>query len=188
MLGLMGTATNEGPCALLLIDVIGRFDFPEAEQLLPKAVRAAERLAALKTQARSAGAPVLYVNDNYGRWDSDFKDTLAQALASPGRPVAERLAPEPGDYFVLKPKNSGFHATPLAVLLTHLGVTRLVVGGFATELCVLYTVHDAHARNYRVRVLSDGVAAADDATHRFALAQMARLGNVELSESAELHF
>lgn len=188
MLGPMGTATGEGSEALLLIDVIGRFDFPEAEQLLPKAARAAERLAALKAQARSAGAPVLYVNDNYGHWDSDFKDTLAAALASAGRPVAEQLEPEPGDYFVLKPKNSGFHATPLEVLLSHLGVKRLVVGGFATELCVLYTVHDAHARNYRVRVLSDGVAAAADDDHRFALAQMARLGNVELMGSRDVTF
>ena len=40
----------------------------------------AERLAALKRRAKAAGIPVIYVNDNFGRWRSDLQALVTHCL------------------------------------------------------------------------------------------------------------
>jgi nicotinamidase-related amidase len=65
-------APDESRVVLLLIDVINDLSFPEADELLRFALPMAERLRALKRRARRAGVPAIYVNDNFGRWRSDF--------------------------------------------------------------------------------------------------------------------
>ena len=59
--------------ALLLIDVINDLAFPGSEVLVAQAEPMALRLAALKRRAAAAGVPVIYVNDNFGQWRSDFR-------------------------------------------------------------------------------------------------------------------
>ncbi len=105
--------------ALILIDVINDFDFPEAEQLLPQAVVMAKAIKLLKGRAKLAGLPVIYVNDNFGRWRSDFRAQIEHCLAGQGREIVATLKPEHDDYFVLKPMHSGFYSTSLDVLLRH---------------------------------------------------------------------
>jgi nicotinamidase-related amidase len=93
-----------------VIDVINDLEFPEGDQLLRFAVLMADRIARLKERAGRAGVPVIYVNDNFGRWRSDFNAQVEHCLGDGvrGKPIAERLRPGEGDYFVLKPKHSGF--------------------------------------------------------------------------------
>lgn len=69
---LQGSAPDRALGALLLIDVINDLEFEGGAELLEQALPMAERIAALKRRARSFGIPVLYVNDNFGRWRSDF--------------------------------------------------------------------------------------------------------------------
>ncbi len=78
----------------------------------------------LKRRAKAAGIPVIYANDNFGRWKSDFRWILERCLqeGDARRPLAERLAPDEDDYFVLKPKHSAFFATTLHTLLRYLSV------------------------------------------------------------------
>src|SRR5690349_3186741 len=114
---LHGSAPDECRVALLIIDMINAFDFEGAHAMLPRALAAAKATAALKRRARSAGVPVVYVNDNFGRWRSDFRSTLPHCLRTgvAGKPIAELLRPDEDDYFVLKPKHSGFQFTTLDV-------------------------------------------------------------------------
>src|SRR5689334_4379090 len=104
-----------GPTALLIIDMISDWDFPDADGLLPQAMRIASAIAALANRFRTGQMPVIYANDNHGRWRSDFRQVVAAALNGKGggAEIARALAPRPDDYFVLKPKHSSFHATPL---------------------------------------------------------------------------
>jgi len=103
---LHGSAPDKHEIALLLIDVINDFDFPEAEQLLRYARPMGRTLLRLKRRAYEAGVPVIYVNDNFGRWKSDFRRTLEHcARYGRGRDVVRLLRPEETDYFVLKPKH-----------------------------------------------------------------------------------
>src|SRR5688500_3972179 len=101
--------------ALLLIDVINDLDFDGSEALVEQAEPMALRLAKLKRRAAAAGVPCIYVNDNFGQWRSDFRQTVAHCTAagSPGRVVSRRLRPTRNDYFVLKPRHSGFYDTTL---------------------------------------------------------------------------
>ncbi|MDF2640429.1 MAG: isochorismatase [Novosphingobium lindaniclasticum] len=166
------TSTDtSGHTALLIIDMINRFDFEGAEALLPKAREAAKVIADLRQEAVKRGHPVIYVNDNFGEWHSERSRLVAQALDG-GEEIARLLEPARDDYFVIKPQFSGFYATNLPVLLPKLGVTRLVLTGVATDICVLFTAADAHMREYGLWVPSDAVAAESDERSRWALGIM----------------
>ena len=125
---LHGSAPDKHTFALLLIDVINDFDFPEADQLLKYARPMARNLLRLKRRAQKAGVPVVYVNDNFGRWKSDFRRTVEHCSQhGRGREVVELLRPEENDYFVLKPKHSGFFSTTLETLLRYLETQTLIL-------------------------------------------------------------
>jgi nicotinamidase-related amidase len=143
--------------ALVLIDVINGFDFEGSGAMVRAATRAAPKIEALSERARRERVPVVYVNDNFGRWRSDFKAIVAACTApdQPGHAIAGRLRPKEGDYFVLKPRHSGFYSTALEVLLQHLRVDNLVLCGFAANMCVEFTANDAYIRGYSVVVPSD---------------------------------
>ena len=157
---LHGSAPDTCPLALLLVDVINPLDFPEADQLLPHALLAAERLADLKARARKAKVPVIYANDNFGRWRSDLNAVVERCRESgcKGRELIELLRPEKEDYFVLKPKHSAFFSTTLDTLLRYLGTETLIIGGFAADICVLFTADDAYLRDLKIVIPADGVA------------------------------
>ena len=158
-----------GGSALLLIDFIHTLDYEYGEALLPHALNAAQSVAELKKRANAAGVPVIYVNDNFGEWRSDFKKVVEHCLSCPGRPLAELLAPGKKDYFVLKPKNSGFYQTPLRTLLDALNVKKLILTGLTADICVLFTANDAHLQEFEISVASDCVASADPKDTDYAL-------------------
>lgn len=185
---LHGSAPDRHPVALLLVDVINTMDFDQGKALLEQALPRARNIARLAKRAREHGIPVVYANDNFGRWRSDFREVVKNATSegSRGRAVAELLVPEPDDYFVLKPKHSAFHETSLAVLLSHLGTSRLIIGGFAADVCVLFTAHDAYMRDYALNVPSDCVASVSPAENRRVLAYMRRVMGVSTTPSSKL--
>jgi nicotinamidase-related amidase len=182
---LHGNVPDQSDVAVLLIDVINDLEFEGGERLLPSALAAADRLAALAERARRAGVPVIYANDNFGRWRSDFSKLLARVLNEDvrGRPIAVRLRPQPTDYIVLKPKHSAFFSTALDLLLRYLKTRTLVIGGFTADRCVLFTASDAYLRDFRVVVPSDGVASLDPQANRHALSQMRTLLGADVRPS-----
>jgi nicotinamidase-related amidase len=187
---LHGSAPDECRVALLIIDMINAFDFDGADEMLPRALAAARAVAALKQRARKARVPVVYVNDNFGRWRSDFRSTLAHCLRHGvrGKPIAELLGPDEDDYFVLKPKHSGFQLTTLDVLLKHLGADTLILAGVAGNFCVLFTAHDAYMRDYHLIVPSDCIASQTEDADRYALAHMAKVTKADTRPSSEIDF
>ncbi|MDB5302792.1 MAG: uncharacterized protein JWM97_341 [Phycisphaerales bacterium] len=176
--------------ALLIIDAINDLEFPGGEKILPWAKKLATRLAPFRTEARRHGVPVIYVNDNFGRWRSSAQDVYAHGArrSARGREVVRKLKPGRSDYFVLKPRHSGFFATSLAPLLEYLQVKRLILSGIATNLCVLFTAHDAHMHRYPMIVLSDCCAAESDFDHNVALAQLERFCDARVCLSTEFSF
>jgi nicotinamidase-related amidase len=146
--------------ALLLLDLISDFDFPDGGQLLRAALPAAQRIGKLRHRAKAAGIPVIYVNDNLGKWQSDRHELLKHCLGeqSKGRPLVQHIAPEVDDYFIFKPKHSGFYATPLAELLQASGTKRLIITGTTSHQCVLFTAMDAYVRDFELVVPRDCIA------------------------------
>src|SRR2546423_14912066 len=76
---------HKSAAALILVDVINHFDFPDAQRLLKNALPIAARLARLKERARGFGIPVIYVNDNFGPWRSQPMEHI-EKLLRPGTP------------------------------------------------------------------------------------------------------
>jgi len=180
-----GCAPEKADVVLLLVDVINLFDFPRASRLLHFALPAARRLRALKERLKKKSVPAIYVNDNFGRWRSDFKKQVQDCIKSrsAGAEIASLLLPEEDDYFVLKPKHSGFFSTALDVLLRYLGAKRLIIAGFAADICVLFTANDAHMRDFDVIIPSDCVASESTEAKRRACQFMKRFAAAKICVS-----
>ncbi|HWS88645.1 MAG TPA: isochorismatase family cysteine hydrolase [Pyrinomonadaceae bacterium] len=187
---LHGNVPDKSNVALLLIDVINDLEFDSGAELLRHALPMAERLAALKRRAKEAGVPVIYVNDNFGKWQSDFKQVLEHVMKDDvrGRPVAEILRPDEDDYFVLKPKHSGFFSTTLDILLDYLQAKTLVLTGLTGDICVLFTAHDAYMRDFNLVIPADCVASNDPRENEYTLKKMQSLMDADISPSTELDF
>jgi nicotinamidase-related amidase len=163
--------------ALLLIDFMNPLDFDGAQALAPHAVAAAKRAARLRDVMRANGSPIIYANDNFGRWESDFAAVVDACKRRGGAAAAmvELLAPQPGDRSVLKPRHSAFFGTPLEFLLDELDVGDLVLAGLAADSCIMFTAHDAYLREYGLWIPADCVASEQDSWRESALAYMARV-------------
>jgi nicotinamidase-related amidase len=187
---LHGNAPDKSDVALLLIDLINDMEFPEGDLLLRHALPMARRVAQVKRRAKDEGVPVIYVNDNFGRWRSDFHAQVEHCLRDGvrGQPVVELLKPDEDDYFVLKPKHSGFFSTTLDMLLEYLGTRAVILTGIAANICVLFTANDAYMRDFHLVVPADCVASNTEEENRHALDQMYKVLKADIRDSTELNF
>jgi nicotinamidase-related amidase len=185
---LHGMVPETSSVALLLLDVLNDMEWEGGEALFQHALPMAERLAALKARAHAAGIPAIYVNDNYGRWRSDFRSLATHCLQRdvPGRPIVERLLPTEQDYFVLKPKHSGFYSTTLDTLLLYLRARVLIITGVASNICVLFTANDAYMRDFHLIVPADCVAAESEEENEHAIRLMRQVLKADTRPSTEI--
>jgi nicotinamidase-related amidase len=175
------------PVALLVIDVLTTFQFPDGDAILEGALGIRDALVELKGRARKAGIPVLYVNDNFGDWRSEKEVLMGRCLEAKGSQFVRPLLPESEDYFVLKPMHSAFYMTPLEVLLLHLQVETLILTGLTSNSCVTVTAHDANMRGYEIYIPPDCSSARTAEEHRQALAQLEAMAGANLTPSTSLN-
>jgi nicotinamidase-related amidase len=185
---LHGNVPDNAPIALLLIDVINDLAFEQGKALLKHALPMAKKIAALKHKAKQARIPSIYVNDNFGRWQSDFQTLVRHCLDEEvcGKPIATILQPDAEDYFVLKPKHSGFYSTTLELLLQALGARTLILTGIAGNICVLFTANDAYMREYTLVIPSDCIASNTARENTSALHLMQRVLKADIRPSTAL--
>ena len=187
---LHGNAPDKSEVVLLIIDMISDFEFDSGDKILPFAEAIARNIAALKKRAEKAGVAVVYVNDNFGKWRSDFTKQLkhSQSKSVRGHKIARLLAPKKDDYFVLKAKHSAFYSTTLDLLLAYLGAKKLIITGVASDICILFTANDAYMRDYYLHVPGDCVAATDEQTNEATLRYMERVLKADIKPSTEIKF
>ncbi|HSI87465.1 MAG TPA: isochorismatase family cysteine hydrolase [Pyrinomonadaceae bacterium] len=175
---------------LLIIDMVSDFQFEDGKKLFAHTMKIAKRVAELRKRAQDAGVPVVFVNDNFGKWNrdyGDFVDAIREGSAE-GREITDILAPEGDDYFILKPQRSAFYATPLDVLLESMEAERLIITGITTDICVLFTAHDAHMRGFEVIVPEDCAAAVEATFHNQAIKFMERVAEAKIVKAADVKF
>jgi nicotinamidase-related amidase len=179
---------HKSSVALILIDVINQFEFPDSEKVLKNALPMAVRLAKLKDRCRRAGIPAIYVNDNFGQWRSDAKSLVAHCLESgrAGKRFVEQIKPDEHDYCVLKPMHSAFFQTPLEILLRYLGATSLILTGLATNSCIVCSAHDARMRDFSLYVPSDCSAARTRREHEQAIEHIREMACASVIPSPSL--
>jgi nicotinamidase-related amidase len=185
---LHGSAPDKSEVALILVDVINDLDFPEAKQLARFIPDLADKIARLKRRAKAARVPVIYVNDNFGRWRSDFRVLIEHCRKGKSRSLIEKLYPEQDDYFVLKPKHSGFFSSTLETLLRYLRVRRLIITGIAGNFCVLFTANDAYMRDYELAIPCDCVISNTAKENTEALRLMERYLKADTRRSGRISF
>lgn len=158
-----------GRDALVMIDFLPALEFDGAEALCERLNARAQAISELLGRARRKSVPVVWVNDNRERWDITLADLVREAEDGPLAALLSRVRPDAGEACLLKPRHSGFYQTPLAFLLERLGVDRVVLVGAQANICVLFTAHDAHVRQFDVLVPRDGVASVRPAHEQAAL-------------------
>lgn len=183
---LHGSAPDKSETALLIIDVVNDLDFPEANQLMRYAPAMARKIAKLKARAKKARIPIIYVNDNFGRWRSDFRRLIEHCRKGKAREIIDLLRPDDDDYFVLKPKHSGFFASGLETLLRYLGARTLILTGIAGNYCVLFTANDAYMRDYKLIVPRDCTVSNTKKENDQALVLMKNYLKADVRVSAKL--
>ena len=183
-----GNVPDESNAVLILIDLINDFDFVGADDLFEHAKAITEPIATLREKARLEGIPVIYVNDNFGKWQSDFKKLLEHCLRddSQGKSIVEKLKPDEEDYFVLKPKHSAFYSTTLEVVLDYLKAKTLILVGIAGNICVWFTANDAFMRDYRLIIPGDCIASESPKDNQYVLEQMAKILQADTRPSTEI--
>jgi nicotinamidase-related amidase len=183
-----GRRTAPADTALVIVDMISCWDFPDADKLRPHAARIAGRIAALKRRCQREGVPVIYANDNRGQWQSDFGRLVDQSVQCGGdiAAITQTLLPDEHDYFVLKPKQSAFFGTPLELLLQHLGVSRLIVTGVASDQCVVTTAVEARMRDLEVVVPRDCIASQTVQRNDAVLRQLEQAHKLPVTSGARI--
>ncbi|HYJ85245.1 MAG TPA: isochorismatase family cysteine hydrolase [Pyrinomonadaceae bacterium] len=185
---LHGNVPDSAGAALLLIDVINDFEFEGGDTLLDLALPVGKQIAKLKKLAKKAGIPAIYVNDNFGKWQSDLNKIVSHCLEDGvrGEPFVKLVLPDNDDYFVLKPKHSGFYCTSLELLLEHLGAHNLILTGIAGNNCVLFTANDAYMRDFKLFVPADCSVSIEPEDNDYALQQMQTVLKADIRDSTEL--
>lgn len=186
---LHGNAPDCSEAVLLLVDVINDLDFPQNEKLVRDSPKLSAAIASLKQRCKQAGIPTIYVNDNFGKWRSEFSEVVRHCLRpeAPGRGMVEALLPEQQDYVVLKPKHSAFYATPLDTLLEYIGVKNVILAGITTNACVMLTAGDIHVRDLGLFVPSDCVAALTEEDQIEALELMKKNFGADTTPAEQLN-
>jgi nicotinamidase-related amidase len=167
---------DKSKLVLIIIDMINDLEFEDGDKMLPSAIDAARNIVTFKESLRQKSIPTIYVNDNFGKWRSDFRQLVKHVLEDDvrGEPVAEIVKPDDEDYFVIKARHSGFFGTTLETLLQHLGAKTLILAGLTADMCVQFTAQDAHMHQFNLIVPPDLVVCADEKTKGVALSQMTK--------------
>jgi nicotinamidase-related amidase len=171
--------------ALIVVDMLNSYDHDDADRLVASVEDVVEPIAGLVERASSEGVEVIYVNDNYGDWNSSHEELAQRALDGRRPDLVEPLLPPDGADFVIKARHTIFYMTPLEYLLAQKEIGHVVLAGQVTEQCILYSALDAYVRHLRVSVPTDGVAHIHEDLAQAALKMMERNMRAELVSAAE---
>ena len=174
------------PSAIVVIDMLSPYDFPDADKLAESAKDAVPRIAGLIDRATKEDVPVIYVNDNYGDWNSSADELVAAAMEGEHPELVEPIKPPEEASFVIKARHSIFYGTPLEHLLQSEGIDRIVMVGGATEQCILYSALDGYVRGFEVAVPRDAVAHIDERLADAALEMMERNMSADVTPTDEV--
>jgi nicotinamidase-related amidase len=142
----MTTLRNRPNTALLVVDVqIGVVAKAHARDAV------VANIAALVERARREQIPIVWVQDV----------EVDRGRGSEGWPIVPELTPDAAEPLVEKAYGDSFEDTNLEMVLSNLGVGRLVVVGAQTDACIRCTIHGACTRGYDVILISDAHTTED---------------------------
>ena len=171
--------------ALLVIDMLndfvtGKIAAERAEHIIPELDR-------LIAAARETGVPVIYVNDAHRSEDFELDVWGEHAMrGTEGAEVIPELEPGPDDHVFEKRTYDAFYGTGLDEHLRSLGVSRVVLTGLHTNMCIRHASAGALFRGYHIAVPEDCVEAFSEEAHRGGLEYLQDVYNAEITSADEL--
>lgn len=99
-----------------MVDMLNPYEHEDSEQLAEHVSAALPGVEALLEGARSAAASIVYVNDNFGDWNSSAEELAERARAGAHPELVEPVLPPEDASFVIKARHSTFYGTPLEYL------------------------------------------------------------------------
>jgi len=139
-------------------------------------------------KAREAGVKIGYVRIGFSadyrecppnsRIFQGAKKAAMFKLGGWGTEVHPALAPQPGDFDIIKHRVSPFYATSLEAILQAQQIKRLYVSGVSSSGAVLSAAKDGHDRGYDVFVLDDCCCALNESQHQAVIDQVKRMTTV----------
>ena len=173
--------------ALLVIDMLNSYDHDDAEPLAAGVERHLAEMVSLRDEAqRREDVLLVYVNDNYDRWDAGCEALVTRAMNGKRPELVEPIVPTGPVPFLPKGRHSAFYQTALGHLLSIEDVKRVVLTGQVTEQCILYTALDAYLRGYEIVVPPDAVAHIHEDLAQAALRMMQSNMQAELRPAADV--
>jgi nicotinamidase-related amidase len=174
--------------ALVVVDMLNSYEHDDAEPLTESVETIVDPVSRLIARAQDEGVDTIYVNDNYGDWNSSSEELARRALDGARPDLVEPVLPPEGADFVIKARHTIFYMTPLEYLLGQKEIDHLVLVGQVTEQCILYSALDAYVRHFHVTVPSDGVACIHQHLADAALEMMKRNMRAEITSCADVRF
>jgi nicotinamidase-related amidase len=171
--------------ALIIVDMLNPYDHEDADRLTDSVEHVIEPISQLVERATGAGAELIYVNDNYGDWNSSQEELAQRALDGRRRDLVEPILPPDDADFVIKARHTIFYMTPLEYLLSQKEIGHVVLAGQVTEQCILYSALDAYVRHLEVSIPRDGVAHIHEDLAQAALKMMERNMQAEVASAAD---
>jgi nicotinamidase-related amidase len=171
--------------ALIVVDMLNSYEHEDADRLTESVERIVEPLSELIAHAERKGTEVIYVNDNYGDWNSSQEELAKKALNGARPDLVEPVLPPDGADFVLKARHTIFYMTPLEYLLGQKEIDHLILTGQVTEQCILYSALDAYVRHLKVSVPRDAVAHIHEDLAEAAFRMMEINMGAEITASAD---
>ena len=168
--------------------MLNAYEHDDAELLTKSVETVVEPVSSLISRAQDEGAELIYVNDNYGDWNSSSEELAQRALDGARPDLVEPILPPEGADFVIKARHTIFYMTPLEYLLGQKEIEHLVLVGQVTEQCILYSALDAYVRHFQVTVPPDAVACIHENLADAALEMMELNMRAELTPAADVRF
>jgi nicotinamidase-related amidase len=166
--------------------MLNSYEHADAERLTKSVETIVEPVGALVERAGSSGTEIIYVNDNYGDWNSSQEELAERAMNGARPDLVEPLLPPDDADFVIKARHTIFYMTPLEYLLSQKEIGQVVLTGQVTEQCILYSALDAYVRHFEVAVPRDGVAHIHENLAEAAVGMMERNMEAEITSCADV--
>ena len=171
---------NPKTTAVILIDMINAVAKGNGPpyNVPPNRQGVIDNFVRLVAHCREVGTPLIYIT-TYRRADnSDAPKTVTDAgggggaamlEGTPAVEVIDELAPQEGDYIVVKPRFSAYYGTNMEGILKSLGTETILVGGISTQRSVEGTARDAKNRDTQCVVVSDCCTAGEEDVHQMTI-------------------
>jgi nicotinamidase-related amidase len=171
--------------AVIVVDMLNPYEHEDADRLTKSVEPAIDPISKLVERADESDAELIYVNDNYGDWNSSSEELAQRALDGSRPDLVEPILPPDGADFVLKARHTIFYMTPLEYLLSQKEIGHVVLAGQVTEQCILYSALDAYVRHLDVSIPTDAVAHIHEDLADAAMRMMERNMRAELVSASD---